>query len=156
MAFVDPARDFRGALTIGAEPAAVFDALLEPAGPHGWWTTDGSVVREPGGTIRLNWSPATFVEFRIDRLEAPGATDWTCVAQFDDNLPQPDEWIGTALAFRLRPEGGGTRLSLVHRGLEPALDCYDVCARGWDAFLHTSLKPLVESGEGAPWVARST
>lgn len=153
MAHVDPSGDFRSALTVEAPPAAVFDALLLPAGPRGWWTTDGSVVPETGGTIRLNWSPSTFIEFRVDRLERPAATDWTCVAQFDDNLPQPDEWVGTTLAFRLRAEKGRTRLSLVHRGLEPALDCYDVCARGWDAFLHTSLKPMVETGAGAPWVA---
>jgi uncharacterized protein YndB with AHSA1/START domain len=153
-AFVDPSRDFRSALAIDASPAAVFDALLVPAGPQGWWSTDGSAARELGGTIRLNWSPATFVEFRIDRLDRPDATDWTCVAQHDDNLPRPDEWVGTTLAFRLREEAGGTHLSFVHRGLEPALDCYDLCARGWDAFLHSSLKPLVETGLGAPWIAR--
>jgi uncharacterized protein YndB with AHSA1/START domain len=155
LAFVDPAPDFRCELVIGAPPADVFETLAVPAGPDGWWTTDGETAHEPGGTIRLNWSPADYIEFRVDRFEPAAAVDWTCVAQHDENLPQPDEWVGTTLAFRLRPEGGGTLLRLVHRGLEPRLDCYGVCVRGWEAFLHASLKPLAEGGEGSPWVAEA-
>jgi uncharacterized protein YndB with AHSA1/START domain len=153
LAFVDPSGDFRTEVEIAAAPTAVFDALMTPAGPGGWWSTDGTVDARAGGSIRLNWSRTDFIDFRIERLDRPGAVDWVCTAQHDANLPEPDEWLGTALCFRLREHGTGTLLRLVHRGLEPKLDCYDMCARGWDAFLHASLRLLAESGEASPWEA---
>jgi limonene-1,2-epoxide hydrolase len=39
-------------------------------------------------------------------------------------------------------------LSFRHLGLAPELDCYDVCERGWDRFLGSSLVAYVERGSG--------
>lgn len=144
------APDTRITLTLDAPAGAVYAALVEPAGLRGWWSTAADVSTDVGGTIRFPWSETDFTSFRVDRLDAPSAVDWTCVAQRDGHLPTPEEWVGTSVSFRLTPEGETTRLDFVHHGLA-ALECGDMCARGWDFFLRRSLRALVETGTGLPW-----
>jgi hypothetical protein len=103
--------------------------------------------------MRLDWSSDDFVVFRLDRLERPTAMRWTCVEQRDRNLPAPDEWVGTTVAFSFSDRGGTTRLDFVHHGLAPELECFEACERGWDFFLRRSLKQLVEGGHGLPYRA---
>jgi uncharacterized protein YndB with AHSA1/START domain len=143
-------QDVRRSLVVAAPCPAVYAALVEPDGLRGWWSARAEVSTAVGGLTRFVWSATDHTTFRIDRLVEPEAVDWTCVAQNDGQLPHPDEWVGTTVSFRLAEEGGGTRLDFVHRGLAD-LDCGDVCSRGWDFFLHRSLKPLVETGRGLPW-----
>lgn len=142
--------DVRRTLTIDAPPQRVYDALVRPEGLRGWWSARADVSTAVGGTTRLAWSETDHTTFRIDRLVAPSQVEWTCVAQHDANLPEPDEWLGTSVSFRLSGDGEATRLDFVHRGLAD-LECGDVCSGGWDFFLRRSLKPLVETGHGMPW-----
>jgi len=135
---------------IDAPADAVHRALTTVEGLRAWWTT--AVAAEPDGHLRLRWSNSDFLLIRVDRDVAPRELDWSFVAQRDGNLPQPDEWVGTRAAFRLSEAPRGTRLELTHHGLAP-LDCATVCVGGWDRFLRQSLKPLVETGRGAPWQA---
>jgi uncharacterized protein YndB with AHSA1/START domain len=129
---------------------AVHDALATAKGLRGWWSTD--VAREPDGHLRLRWSASDFLLIRVDRAEPPYELDWSFVDQRDGNLPQADEWVGTRASFRLEETPHGTRLTLTHCGLTP-LDCASICTGGWDRFLGSSLKRLVETGRGLPWSA---
>lgn len=146
---MDKVEHFYYDLTLNAPATVVYDALVMPAGLRGWWSTDADVATHVGGRTRFNWSASDHTVFRIDRLTPASEIDWTCTNQCDRNLPQPDEWVGTRVSFRLTEDVGKTRLSLVHYGLRP-LACYEQCQRGWDYFLGTSLKQLVEVGHGHP------
>lgn len=137
-------------IKLDAEIERVFTALTTGDGLRSWWGTDADVSEEVGGEIRLRWSATSYIVFRIDRLE-PGEVQWVCIDQHDENLPYPDEWIGTSPSFSLSSETAGTRLSFVHHGLKPRLECFTTCESGWDHFLLHSLKPLLESGTGSPF-----
>ncbi|MDX6658008.1 MAG: hypothetical protein QOH62_2801 [Solirubrobacteraceae bacterium] len=147
--------NFRADVRYAAAPAAVYDALAAPGGSNGWWTSDGDVVSDSGQDIRLNWSGQDHVVFRVDMAERPTAMRWTCIAQYDRNLPQADEWVDTTLVFTLSADGQGTRLEFEHHGLTSALECYGVCREGWDYFLRRSVRQLAEGGRGLPYQARS-
>lgn len=129
----------------------VFTALSTPDGLRGWWGTDADVSQEVGGEIRFRWSRTSYVAFRIDRLQSPVEVQWVCIDQNDENLPHPEEWVGTSPSFSLGGHSGATRLSFVHHGLRPQLECFTTCESGWDHFLRHSLKPLVETGTGRPF-----
>src|SRR4051812_6686182 len=144
--------DYRSQLHLNAPIEAVYDALTTSEGLAGWWTADAVAATEVGEQTRLGFGSA-YVVFRVDRLVRPTELDWTCVAQDDHGLPEPDEWVGTGPSFRLWEQGDGTQLDFVHRGLGPPLACYGACERGWDGFLAGSLKGLVERGHGLPWTA---
>ncbi len=138
-------------LALDAPIGDVFAALTTQRGLRGWWGTDATVGGAVGGQIRLRWSSTSYVVFRIDRLELPSEVGWACVDQNDENLPHPDEWVGTSPCFSLKGDSSITRLSFVHRGLSPRLECYSTCELGWDRFLLGSLKAFVEKGAGSPF-----
>jgi uncharacterized protein YndB with AHSA1/START domain len=143
--------DFTAQIDYAATPAAVYQALTTPEGLRGWWGTRATVGNTPGELIRFEWSDRDFIELRIERLIGDREVRWACSAQHDENLPHPDEWLGTEISFVLRPTATGTNLQFTHRGLRSDLACYDVCAGGWDWFLRHSLRSLVEVGEGNPY-----
>lgn len=143
--------NFSAQLHYRAQPGAVYEALTTPDGLRGWWGTDATVGTSPGELIRFRWSTTDFTELRIERLVNDREVLWTCVAQHDDNLPHPDEWVGTHFRFLLRPRDDGSELHFTHDGLQPKLACYDACAEGWDWFLRHSLRGLLEAGQGAPF-----
>jgi ketosteroid isomerase-like protein len=136
-------RGFVADIRYRAAPEQVFDALSHP---ERWWSTS---VDAEGDRVRMNWRDGGFVAFRVS-ADPPARLVWRFVEQVDHNLPEPDEWVGTTAVFSLEPVGDGTRLRFEHRGLTPALDCFDVCESGWDFFLRRSLAQLLETGRGIP------
>lgn len=144
--------DYTAHAHYAAQPAAVYQALTTPDGLRGWWGTDATVGTLPGERIRFRWSATDFTELQIEHLVADQEVLWTCVAQHDQNLPHPDEWLATRVHFVLhRDDANGTELHFTHHGLRPNLACYDICAGGWDWFLRHSLRGLLEGGQGTPF-----
>lgn len=143
---------FRHNLTLRASPDDVFAALTTPRGIAGWWSDDCDVPTTVGSTVRVRFDCAK-KDFRIERLEPGRALEWRCTAAYID-LPQLErrsEWVGTRLRFELAPTaGGGTELAFEHEGLEPSLDCFELCRAGWRQFLG-SLQRFVETGRGEPY-----
>lgn len=141
--------DYRDELRIGAPIGAVYEALTTPDGIRGWWAANADVGTQAGGVMHLRWSETDWTELRVDRLERPSAVEWTCTGCHVSAFDPPDEWVGTRMSFGLSEADGGTRIELVHRGLKP-LACVDICERGWTHHLHTSLRSLLEEGQGQP------
>jgi ketosteroid isomerase-like protein len=136
-------RGFAADIRYRATPEEVFDALSHP---ERWWSTS---VDADAGHLRMHWRDGGYVAFRVS-ADPPRRLVWQFVEQVDHNLPRPDEWVGTMAIFELVAVGDGTRLHFEHRGLTPALDCYDVCENGWDFFLRRSVAQLLATGRGIP------
>ena len=136
--------------SIAAAPSAVYAALTTERGLTGWWSARAEVGKRVGETIRFHWSGTDHTTMRIELHELDKRVRWTCVDQWDRNLPEPDEWVGTAIQFDIAPTDGGCDLTVTHEGLMN-LACGDACNLGWRNFMAGSLKPLVESGAGHPW-----
>ncbi len=147
---------FRQNLTLRASPEAVFAALSTPRGISGWWSNDCDVPtgdqNVPGATIRVRFDCAK-KDFRIERLEPGRAVEWLCTAAYIDlpTLTRRSEWVGTRLCFQLSPAANGTtELVFEHEGLEPTLECFELCRAGWQQYLG-SLQRFVETGRGEPY-----
>jgi uncharacterized protein YndB with AHSA1/START domain len=136
-------------IDLDAPPPRVYEAIATAAGVRSWWT-DGKIAEEVGGTSRLEFGDSGWTELRVDRLDEQREVVWTCVAQDIANFDPTDEWVGTTIRFHLTPLDGGwrTHLDFVHDGLA-GLGCEEMCTKGWDHYIRTSLRGLVESGEGA-------
>ena len=134
--FDDPAPEVRLSVRIDAPPAAVFRALTDPAQVAQWFHgTAPTIDARPGGSWNLGMSytvdgrtvesaPQRITAFEQDRALHIVWPDWRGQAEV------PDQEI----AFRLTPEGGGTRLDFVHRGFGRAADISDY-PFGWGYFL---------------------
>jgi uncharacterized protein YndB with AHSA1/START domain len=144
--------DYRQSLVIEANPAAVYAALTTLEGLRGWWTQECNGATTPGATIHFRFGH-THKDMRVERLETNREVRWQCTVAHiaAGQLDSKDEWVGTQLVFRLAPDGEDrTRLDFEHVGLVPALECYEMCNRGWRHFLG-SLQQYAGTGRGMPY-----
>ncbi len=144
----EPTTAERIEVDLAAPPPRVYEAIATAAGVRSWWT-DGEVAEEVGGTSRLTFGHG-WTELRVEKLVPVHEVEWRCVGQHIDHFDPPDEWVGTTVCFQLTPLDGGrrTHLAFAHEGLA-GLGCEEMCTKGWDHYIRTSLRGLVESGEGA-------
>jgi uncharacterized protein YndB with AHSA1/START domain len=136
-------------IEIAASPAQVFRALTSEV--RMWWTTsadDASVVGK-SATFRFDESYQTMI---VKDLVPERRVVWDCVEQVHANktLSVHDEWVGTRLIWKIEPASRGCRLTFIHQGLVPQLECYEICEGGWDHYVE-SLKSYLETGTGDPY-----
>ncbi|MDB5949580.1 MAG: hypothetical protein JWR65_1435 [Massilia sp.] len=144
-------------LTIAASPAAVYAALTTTEGLRAWWTDDCDGATGVDGILHFRFG-ATYKDMRVERLEPGREVRWQCTLAHiaADSLARKDEWVGTELVFRISDAGQGrTRLDFEHVGLDPSLECYGLCYKGWQHFLG-SLQQYLETGKGRPHAAAGT
>ena len=130
-------------LSIAAAPQVVYELLTTAEGLQQWMATSAEVVAEPGGRIRWTHEDGStcageFVEL-VPARRIVFTYGWE-TGRFDDVPPG-----STTVEITLRPEGDGTDLHLVHRGLVgPTADEHQY---GWTYFLDR-LASRVSSGGG--------
>lgn len=136
-------------IELAAPPSRVYQAIATATGVRSWWT-DGEIAEEVGGISRLTFGHG-WTELRVEKLVPDREVEWRCVGQHIDHFDPADEWVGTTIRFHLALLDGGrrTRLAFAHEGLA-GLGCEAMCVKGWDHYIRTSLRGLVEDGAGAP------
>ncbi|MES2414849.1 MAG: SRPBCC domain-containing protein [Pseudomonadota bacterium] len=144
---------FKRQLVLAATQAAVYQAIATEQGLRDWWTHSCDAAPNVGGLINFRFGN-THKTMRIDSLLPGSEVRWHCV-QANIEIPgvkNKAEWVGTDIVFKLTPLAGGkTQLDFEHVGLTPAFECFTQCEGGWTMFLG-SLKQLVETGTGAPYI----
>jgi len=141
------AESYTREIHIAAAPARVFGALTTEVDK--WWTTsadDASVVGK-SATFRFDKSYQTMF---VKDLVPERRVVWDCVEHADKALSVHDEWVGTTLIWKIEPALRGSRLTFVHQGLVPQLECYEICEGGWNHYVD-SLKDYLETGTGDPY-----
>lgn len=68
-------------------------------------------------------------------------------------LKNQTEWIGTTIIWEIEQTEESIKIKVTHLGLNPDIECYDICSNGWMQFL-SSLKLFMETGIGAPYKAK--
>lgn len=140
-------------ITVSNEPNAAYQALT--ASFDKWWTTDCNSISSIGDEITFRFG-STYWVMRATNLVPSNLVELECIEahHLHDGLPSSihSEWQGTKLKWKIEGHGGQTKILLVHDGLVPSLDCYDVCEQGWDYFFVYSLKKYLNTGKGTPFV----
>jgi uncharacterized protein YndB with AHSA1/START domain len=137
-------------LTISAPPAQVFAALTEQRQVRRWWTPDAFLDPVTGSRARFEWrSHGWTLVVEITRLEPGRLIEWRVL---DSNLHGIDEWNDMTIRFELKPKGESTTQLAFSQGPYPAeAPGLDDTRRDWDLSLGSSLKSLLEKGEGQPY-----
>ena len=144
-------KHYQQSLVLTANTATVYAAITSAAGLRGWWTQDCEIETRLGGKLEFRFGPH-HKTMQIKTLKPGEEVRWRCVAAHIAvaHFKRSDEWVGTQLVFRLSPlDTHRTQLDFEHIGLEPSLDCYDLCSNGWQHCLG-SLQQYVETGHGTP------
>jgi uncharacterized protein YndB with AHSA1/START domain len=142
-----PGADYTATITVNAPIKTAFAAVATLEGLRGWWTPETTGSAEPGGKLMFDFPGAavTTTMMRVEESTEPSRVRWTCL---ESGL---HEWAGTPITFELAEAGpDSTAISFRHGGLNPELECFDMCSAGWNHFLG-SLASLAETGTGQPY-----
>jgi uncharacterized protein YndB with AHSA1/START domain len=134
--------DFRSTKTFATAPDAVFSALTDIDALTGWWTPAAGGA-DGGETLRFLMGDQEVV-MRVDEADRPSRVRWSVLV-----CEAAPDWNGTSITFDLEPVGGGTELRFQHHGLNPGLQCFEMCNTGWTRHL-ASLADYVDRGAGSP------
>ncbi|WP_454110072.1 SRPBCC family protein [Leifsonia shinshuensis] len=133
---------------LARDPSSVFDAIVHP---REWWMADIDGSADAVGAEFSYEVPGVHAAtMRVTELVHGRRVVWRVVKSRMTFVDDPEEWVGTDLAFELRPDATGTRIRFTHVGLTAEDECYDVCSRAWRHYLSESLHGLLTTGRGAP------
>jgi uncharacterized protein YndB with AHSA1/START domain len=123
---------------VNAPPARVFEILCAPAGLDAWWTRHAEGTPGAGQRYRLFFGPRYDWAAVMRRYEPPSVVEWEMTTSDDD-------WRGTRIGFRLRPEGHGTAVEFSHAGWPSANAHFRTSSFCWEMYLRL-FRRYVETG----------
>ena len=135
---------------IEASSDKVFDAIANSI--QDWWGITKGESNKPGGEFYTTFKPTKWT-FRVDVFEENRLIVWDCIEAYHVHSGYEGiekEWLGSKISWELEEVGNSTQLRFSHDGLEPNLNCYEICTPAWEMFVTQSLKAFVESGKGMP------
>ena len=138
--------DLAISLVVDKSPAEVYAAINNV---RGWWGSDPKAATDQvGNEWDYRYKDMHYSKQRTSELVTNRKVVWDVL---DANLSfaeKKDEWKGTQMLFDISPKGKKTEVKFTHKGLAPTCECFEACTSGWDYYINTSLKSLIETGKG--------
>ena len=146
-------KDYARSITVRCSPETAYNAATSEFDK--WWTDPGTNLSEIGNVATFRFPPNVSTwTFKATRLEPHALVEHECVGANHIMPEKPEasrtEWLGTIMRFEIHEVEDGTQITLTHIGLQPNLECYEICEAGWDHFFMKSLKAYLDSGTGIP------
>jgi hypothetical protein len=142
-------KDFTTTLLVNQTPEEVFNAVINV---RGWWS--GYYSEEFDGTTeKLNdefsfraGEGAHYSKQRLVEVIPNKKVVWLIVDSALTFLEKTNEWTGTKVIFEISKIGSQTKLTFIHEGLTPEVECYDSCAPAWTQYVQNKLLSLISAG----------
>lgn len=137
-------------ISVSVKPELVFKAITRDIDK--WWTELSNQALEVGDQLVVKFEKNTSWVTTVSEAIPNRSLVWKVdEANHDlEELAKKDEWKGTTIKWQIAENETGSKVTLTHQGLVPALECYEICHTGWGYFLG-SLKNYLETGEGHPF-----
>jgi len=133
---------------IDAAPETVFDFFTDPAKMVQWMGRSHELDPRPGGVFRCDINGRDVASGTYIELEPPRRVVFTWGWESADNATQPG---ASTVEVTLGPDGGGTRVRIVHRDL-PSDESRAAHAHGWDHYTQRLALAAAGRDPGAdPW-----
>ncbi len=150
-----PKQSYSTEVLISVEPNLVYKAITKDIDK--WWTKLSNQAWEVGDQLLVRFEKNTIWVMTVSEANPNRSLIWEVVeANHDlDNLSKKDEWKGTTIKWEIVENKNGSKVTLIHQGLVPKLECFEICQAGWHYFLE-SLKDYLETGKGTPYKEATT
>ncbi len=137
----DTDTDYTTSFTVDRTPDEVFSAINDV---RSWWTGDieGS-ADTVGDEFTYRYEDVHRSTQRITESTPRKRVVWHVVEGHLTFVTQTTEWTGTDIIFDISDKDGTTEVRFTHRGLVPALECFDGCSAAWDHYVTTSLRDFL-------------
>lgn len=141
-------QDLAISLVVDKSPAEVYAAINNV---RGWWSED---IAEPtdkvGGDWVYRYKDIHYSKQRTLELVPNKKVVWEVTDSTLSFIEDKAEWNGTRPMFDIAKKGDKTEIRFTHVGLVPTFECIEACTKGWDYYINTSLKSLIDTGKGKP------
>lgn len=134
-------------LELEAIPKTIFQCIGKV---QNWWAGHTKGDSENLGSVFTVYFGSTFSKFEIIHFHEFEKIIWTVKDSNLNWLVNKQEWNGTQVVWNIRDMGSHFRLEMIHLGINPEVECFDQCSRGWNFYIGESLRQLILSGKGLP------
>jgi hypothetical protein len=142
--------NYDSSIKVRADKKKVFNAIASELDK--WWGKVDNPVANEGDEFTISFGRTKW-RFVITKFSQYNQITWKCIEaeHFVEGLSNlKEEWLNTELVWTFKENGSEVEVSLMHKGLTPELNCYNICESGWSFFISTSLKNYLETGHGNP------
>ena len=139
-------QDYTATILVKATANKAFQSINQVTA---WWTENLEGSSEKlNDVFTLRWGGESFVTMKIVESVPDKKVVWIVTDCYLHWFADKKEWKGTRIVFEISAEGDSTRIQFTHVGLEPQVECYDNCVKGWDQYFKGSLAKLINEGTG--------
>lgn len=142
------ASDFTTTLLVDQTPEVAFNAVTNV---RGWWSEEIE-----GNTEKLNdeftyhYEDVHYCQIKLIEVIPNQKVVWLVKYNYFKFTKDKSEWTGTKMSFEIAEKDGKTEIRVIHHGLVPEFECYDICSNAWTQYIQQSLKNLITTGKGNP------
>jgi hypothetical protein len=140
-------QDYSATILVRATATKTYKSINNVAA---WWTENIEGSSEKLNDVFILHFGEAFVTMKIVESVPDKKVVWVVTDCYLHWLADKEEWKGTRIVFEISDEGDSTRIQFTHVGLEPHVECYDSCVKGWDQYFKGSLAMLINEGNGLP------
>ncbi len=141
-------QDLTISLLVNKSPAEAYAAINNV---RGWWSEK---IAEPTDEVGKEWvyryKDIHYRKQKTSELALNEKVVWEVTDSALNFTKDTAEWTGTRPQFDITQKGDRTEIRFTHKGLDPTDECFEACVGGWNYFINTSLKSLIETGKGKP------
>ncbi len=137
---------FTTTFTVDETPEAVFAAINDV---RGWWQAKPGIegtTDQLGAEFTYRYEPHHWSRQRITELVPGKKVVWLVVDSELSFVEDKKEWTGTQMVFDIARKGGKTEVRFTHIGINPGVECYGACSKGWSSLINDDLKRLIRAG----------
>jgi hypothetical protein len=126
---------------VDASPEAAYAAINNP---RGWWSADiTGETTAVGDEFTYVYEDIHRSTQRVTELVPGSKVAWHVVEGYLNFTKDPAEWTGTDVVFDITRVNGKTQVRLTHVGLDPDIECFDACTKGWEYYAGEQLPKLI-------------
>lgn len=134
-------------INTNASAKSAFKNITDVAG---WWTKNIEGNTENGNDVFTVRFGETFVTFEITEIIPERKIVWSIADCNLHWLNDKKEWNNTKVHWLIAKENNSTKITMMHEGLIPQIECYTNCEKGWNFYVGESLRKLINEGQGLP------
>jgi len=113
-----------------------------------WWTANcEGRARNLNDVFTLRFGANKFT-FKVVEVIPNKRLVWLVTDCYMPWLNDKTEWKNTKIVFEFSEGKNQTRIELIHVGLVPSVECYNVCEVGWNQYFGESIPELLATGNG--------
>lgn len=141
-------QDYTATIVVNASAKDVIKSINNVAG---WWTEniEGN-TQNVHDVFTIYFGDEAFVTFKVVEVIPEKKITWLVIDCYLQWFNNKTEWTNTEIIFEISTDNNEAKINFTHIGLQPQVECYENCVKGWDQYIKGSLFDLINQGKGTP------